>query len=162
VFEDCEKQIRAAVVSIMRSFERHHWEDAIQIAYNEAARSFPTFDGASGHCTWMVVIGRRHAIKEAERIRRRGYQVVADDLSVPADEINTTSAYVEASHRLADIVRRIRSELGEREHEVLLRRFVQEQPVAQIADEMGYSVSWVEKQINALKAFLSHVGRSQQ
>lgn len=110
-------------------------EDLVQDTFLEAVRSAATFRGDAALTTWLCAIARRRLARhyEAERrleSARRGLRVVEGDGAAPAEaeQVDTRDEVVRALGRLPALHR-----------QVLVLKYLDGHPVADIAHELGRS-----------------------
>jgi len=144
----------------MRSCTPEDWEDAEQVSLAAVVRGFPKFKGDSEPCTWMVTISSRQATRIRDRIESRRSEPLPQGptahRSVQAEkfvDLRHNPAEVAEALATASEIRMRLLKLDDISREVFIRRFGDEQRVSDIAREMGYSISWVEKRINLIKQY---------
>jgi RNA polymerase sigma-70 factor (ECF subfamily) len=115
-------------------------DDLVQDTFLEAVRSAASFRGEAALTTWMCAIARRRLARyyEAERrqeVARRGLRAV-EEMSVPAfgsEQVEERDEVVRALGRLPVVHR-----------QVLVLKYLDGQPVAEIAEHLGRSAVQVQ------------------
>lgn len=118
-------------------------DDLVQDTFLEAIRSAPTFRGDSMLTTWLCAIARRRVARHFEAERRAlGLGAAADDEDVVLD-VPVAVVEVDVVDQRDEVVRAL-GRLPVLHRQVLVRKYLDDCPVAEIAAELGRSVVQVQ------------------
>ena len=109
-------------------------DDLVQDTFLEAIRSAHTFRGESQLTTWLCAIARRRLARHFEA-ERRALGGAADDDDPTLDVVGGAEAEREVDER--DAVVRALGRLPVLHRQVLVRKYLDDCAVADIADELG-------------------------
>jgi RNA polymerase sigma-70 factor (ECF subfamily) len=112
-------------------------DDVVQDTFLEAIRSAHTFRGDSSLTTWMCAIASRRLARhyEAERKRAAATDEMASELDLARGDL-ADDAMSEAVERRDEVVRAL-GRLPVLHRQVLVRKYLDDRPVAEIAAELG-------------------------
>lgn len=123
-------------------------EDLVQETYAEAVKSAHTFRGDSALTTWLCAIARRRLARHYERERKAGETRAA--LTLVRDVPDTA----EEDFERADEVLRALGRLSADHRQVLVMKYLDDQPVAEIAAAMDRSSVQVQSLLQRARAAL--------
>ena len=119
--------------------DRDAADDIVQDTFVEAMRSASTFRGDAALSTWMCTIARRRVARHFEAKRRRA---IAD--GAEADVALDVGEDVHASYDDHDELVRALGRLPVLHRQVLVMKYLDDEPVATIASELGRTAVQVQ------------------
>jgi RNA polymerase sigma-70 factor (ECF subfamily) len=125
-------------------------DDLVQDTFLEAIRSAPTFRGDSMLTTWLCAIARRRVARHYEAERR---SLGAEDEGVLDVGADGATADLEEIDRRDEVVRAL-GRLPVLHRQVLVRKYLDDCPVAQIATELGRTTVQVQSLLQRARAGL--------
>ena len=123
-------------------------DDIVQDAFMEALRSAGTFRGDSSLTTWMCTLARRRVARHFEAERRA---TAASELETPGPAVEIERVVGER-----DAVIRALSRLPVIHRQVLVLKYLDDLPVAAIAQEIGRTTVQVQSLLQRARAGLRH------
>ncbi len=116
-------------------------EELVQQVFINALRQLPLFRGAASLKTWMSAIAR-HEVADYYRKKyaKRAIQ------TLPLSEL-LLGAPIDDAHVVSEKVRHVLGQMSDRSRELLLRKYVDERQVVELAQEFGKTAKAVESEL---------------
>lgn len=135
-FIDDWEDLVAGVLARLRVREQ---DEVMSRVFQKALRGLPAFRGESRLSTWLYRIAWREGLRQSEKERREDGRKAPLEIAVrkpdgAEDQLRTLERKETAARVQAAIGR-----LGSRDREVLALRYLEELPVAQVAERLGIS-----------------------
>ncbi len=116
-------------------------EELVQQVFINALRQLPLFRGEASLKTWMSAIAR-HEVADYYRKKyaKRAIQ------TLPLSEL-LLGAPIDDAHAVSEKVRHVLGQMSDRSRELLLRKYVDERQVVELAQEFGKTAKAVESEL---------------
>lgn len=137
-FIDDWEDLVAGVLARLRVREQ---DEVMSRVFQRALRALPEFRGDSRLSTWLYRIAWREGMRQVEKERREDGRKAPVDVAVRTPDGADDQLRTLERQETADRVRAALQRLSDRDREVLALRYLEELPVAEVADRLAISAT---------------------
>ncbi len=137
-FIDDWEDLVAGVLARLRVREQ---DEVMSRVFQRALKALPEFRGESRLSTWLYRIAWREGLRQAEKERREDGRTAPLEIAVRTPDGAEDQLSTLERKETADRVRAALHRLSDRDREVLALRYLEELPVAEVAERLNISAT---------------------
>ena len=160
--EEISKQYYEKIFSYCLSMTKNNYDDALEITQEVfwvfSKKMDELEDNIIEH--WLMAVAKKKAYEYFRRLKNEKMVISIEDSFSSVDEVFSTMtkfySYSDADIKMT--IEAILKLLTEEEHELFVKKFIENKSQAEIAEEMGISVSNVSSRTGRLRSKIEKLG----
>lgn len=160
--EEISKQYYEKIFSYCLSMTKNNYDDALEITQEVflvfSKKMKELEDNIIEH--WLMAVAKKKAYEYFRRLKNEKMVISIEDSFSSVDEVFSTMtkfySYSDADIKMT--IEAILKLLTEEEHELFVKKFIENKSQAEIAEEMGISVSNVSSRTGRLRSKIEKLG----
>ena len=160
--EEISKQYYEKIFSYCLSMTKNNYDDALEITQEVFLVFSKKMDELEDNIIehWLMAVAKKKAYEYFRRLKNEKMVISIEDSFSSVDEVFSTMtkfySYSDADTKMT--IEAILKLLTEEEHELFVKKFIENKSQAEIAEEMGISVSNVSSRTGRLRSKIEKLG----
>ena len=160
--EEISKQYYEKIFSYCLSMTKNNYDDALEITQEVFLVFSKKMDELEDNIIehWLMAVAKKKAYEYFRRLKNEKMVISIEDSFSSVDEVFSTMtkfySYSDADTKMT--IEAILKFLTEEEHELFVKKFIENKSQAEIAEEMGISVSNVSSRTGRLRSKIEKLG----
>lgn len=160
--EEISKQYYEKIFSYCLSMTKNNYDDALEITQEVFFVFSKKMDELEDNIIehWLMAVAKKKAYEYFRRLKNEKMVISIEDSFSSVDEVFSTMtkfySYSDADIKMT--IEAILKLLTEEEHELFVKKFIENKSQAEIAEEMGISVSNVSSRTGRLRSKIEKLG----
>lgn len=160
--EEISKQYYEKIFSYCLSMTKNNYDDALEITQEVFLVFSKKMDELEDNIIehWLMAVAKKKAYEYFRRLKNEKMVISIEDSFSSVDEVFSTMtkfySYSDADIKMT--IEAILKLLTEEEHELFVKKFIENKSQAEIAEEMGISVSNVSSRTGRLRSKIEKLG----
>ena len=160
--EEISRQYYEKIFSYCLSMTKNNYDDALEITQEVFLVFSKKMDELEDNIIehWLMAVAKKKAYEYFRRLKNEKMVISIEDSFSSVDEVFSTMtkfySYSDADIKMT--IEAILKLLTEEEHELFVKKFIENKSQAEIAEEMGISVSNVSSRTGRLRSKIEKLG----
>lgn len=160
--EEIAKQYYEKIFSYSLSISKNNYDDALEITQEV----FLVFSKKANELTddniehWLMAVAKKKALEYYRRVKKESMVISLEDSFTSVDEILSafTKFYSYSDSEIKMTIEAVLKMLTEKEYDLFVKKFVENKTQAEIAEELGISISNVSSRTARLRNKIEKLG----